>query len=192
MSANLIVAVSKLFPNTLDWYKKKVLDVDLAEKMAETYPRMTVDAREREFGVSYTVKTRGHTAFSCMISSVFAFCGAKQMHYFSYSALEENEVHAMLDAVAKDYDYFSNTSNRLLVGVVEYYRRDSGGNNCFPVNGVDDGVQYQYEDIPEIENPNMEYPFIYSWCKKQKKCTTTRLMWNANTCNILHLLEVVL
>lgn len=123
-----------------------------------------------------------------------ACCAMMQMYGFGYMrGLQEDVVHEAMDVVFQqmltDRMYFA--SKRLIVAMVDdaVYERlprvpgSASRYEAFKANLL--------TDFPPAVEPQMRYSLFYSWFKKQQKCKSINVMFNANTANMVHLLEVI-
>lgn len=110
-------------------------------------------------------------------------CGMKQLNGFSYGEVTglanvaEELIHTFISACVqtiRDMDWL--TSRRLILNMIETGRRSR-----------EDPVTY---DPQPIENPSMQFPRFFTWAKKQPRFRES-LMYNANSSNIIHHIEVI-
>jgi hypothetical protein len=146
------------------------------------YWSLTYDSR----GYMVSFGTSSMHAIRVNFGYAFACCGLKQMYDFSYAdGINEPLLHELMDLILNDSEitnFVTGSSHRLLVAAVEKAREKYD----------DEDGEFELDDIPAVANPRMKYPYIYTWCQKQRKCKTASIMWNSNTCNLIHLLEVII
>lgn len=110
-------------------------------------------------------------------------CGMKQLNGFSYSEIvgladiAEELIHTFISACVQTLRAMDwMTSRRLILNMVENGRRSR-----------EDPVTY---DPQPIENPSIQFPRFFTWAKKQPRFRES-LMYNANSNNIIHHIEVI-
>lgn len=151
------------------------------EKLLRAAPiiEFSIDINNYSLLVSLTVARENALAF--YLEPYPACCAIQMFHHFQCSTtyVTEENLHKILDIifqnVAPKIGHWA--SRRLQVMMVSR-------NPKFE----DEQKDHQFGEVTASLEPN--YPELYRYFKKQKKCNET-LMWNKNTGNIIHELEVL-
>lgn len=114
--------------------------------------------------------------FSCVLQKYPACCMLVQMNFFRYWG-EEQEIHSLIDHMLRVMreNYSRSYASKLMLNTVQYQNTQK---RLF----LQEDLNINSKDILD---GNHIYPFIYSWCKKQKDMVDHPFV-NQNTGNIIH------
>jgi hypothetical protein len=131
-------------------------------------------------------------AISFVLEPYPACCAILQLHHFrvndNLNQFTQEKFHTIMDAMMKELPpEIGHWSSRRLVVMMKESRKEYALSYD---DEEDDRQEHQFEVISPIAKPAMGYPWFFEYFHKQKK-VNTRLMWNANTGNIIHDMEVL-
>lgn len=127
-----------------------------------------------------------------IIDGYQACCAFYQLNHFSYHMghIEEAEVHQIMDDVLRAFEVGYTRLVKLVINTVETQQSkqvdDDDGWNVEYVLGFGRNPETSIvTDIKVQGTGGITYPYIHTWCKKQKGCLDTPVV-NSNTSRIIH------
>ena len=138
---------------------------------------------------TYQLLEGGQVLFGVTLTRYPACCGAYMLHHFSYSwsFFSGTEKEELFDRILTEVlntrqgdMYWAN--RRIITMMVESGR----------TNSLSGKMQTHEEDIPAVEYPDVKFPLFWKYWHKKAKRINDRRMYNVNSYNVLHDLEVVL
>lgn len=167
------------------------------EKVKEWYASLGRTVSEEAIRAEVQTDERLHRAITVFVGSrvlvrfylaPYPCCCAMQQFYgFSYGEYiptlgwHEATLHNLMDDLLEIIcPLVGNWASRRLIVMMKEYRGEV----------YEKSPGFVFEDLKPVGNPSITYPGFYSYFLKQKK-VNERLMWNANTGNIIHDMEVL-
>lgn len=138
---------------------------------------VTVQPAIPGMGSLVTVQVTNNPVVSFYLMNYPACCGAKMIHHFACGVFTVEQLEPILDRLIyelRDHGYL-RTEERVIVMMVETGR----------------GVHTIDAEVQPVANPEMMYKPLWEYFHRQRK-VNTRLMYNVNSGNVLHDMEVIL
>jgi hypothetical protein len=137
----------------------------------------------RTVHVRFCMPRIGLTFLSFAFSSYPACCGITMFHHFNTNCKEENQelFDKVFKAIMQGYSQAEDIkegSGRIETVMVEPTPKVKGN--------------YMVDPQEPVENPTIKYPQFYKYWHKYARKVNTRLMYNKNSGNMLHNMEIIL
>lgn len=135
----------------------------------------------------------GHPSYPLMRFTVEyypACCGIRMFHTFSVNTrVTQEQVDALLSAFFTEnkYGYDEKYINRQLLGKSNRIEVIMVEHRSLPGR-----LQVADAELEAVDDPHIDYKVLWNFFHKFAKKVNTRLMYNSNSGNILHNMEVVL
>ncbi len=188
--------INQVFPKDPDELWAKLIKMGLVGARELDAPTKT---RLKKGMICYTVDGRvcvGIPNYTTFITFTYVYkypacCALSQIHTFSYSTgrgVDQEWFNALMTCILREHIELDR-NKRIEIMMVEHR---GGMEHLCNKYKLDPESDLRVFDFPMVENPEMFYPMFYEFWHSYAKKVNTRLMYNCNTGNIIHNMEVIL